>query len=405
MLMKRVLRWVCCAALCVLALSEAGWANDKKEGQTFTQKQPENYYLAGAVPEVNGKVVFSHEINAPNLSKDQIFDAILAWANTRFKTDKGNWGMVAYSNKEEGQIACYGNEYIVFADKTFSLDRAKINYRMNFVCTPGKCNVEVTNITYLYPEDSRERLAAEEWITDKQAMNKDQTKLINRIAKFRIKTIDLVESLNEGAQKSLGTQNAPVATTTTTTPQQVAPVQTVATISAAPGDALQGYKRIAPDKIPGNIIKMLSEDWMLITAGNDQQFNPMTASWGGLGNLYNKPVTFCFINPARYTYDIMDKGDTYTLTFYTETYREALNYCGHNSGKDKDKVKEAGLTPITTPSGSKAFSEAWMIIECRKMVSQTINIDGISDPELRKQWAGKAMHKMFIGEILNVWVK
>ncbi|MFR7879681.1 MAG: flavin reductase [Butyricimonas paravirosa] len=82
-----------------------------------------------------------------------------------------------------------------------------------------------------------------------------------------------------------------------------------------------------------------------------------------------------------------------------------MNYCGHNSGKDKDKVKEAGLTPITTPSGSKAFSEAWMIIECRKMVSQTINIDGISDPELRKQWAGKAMHKMFIGEILNVWVK
>lgn len=83
--------------------------------------------------------------------------------------------------------------------------------------------MEVTNITYLYPEDSRERLAAEEWITDKQAMNKDQTKLINRIAKFRIKTIDLVESLNEGAQKSLGAQNAPVATTTTTTTQQVAP--------------------------------------------------------------------------------------------------------------------------------------------------------------------------------------
>ena len=307
----------------------------------LAQEEDQSKYMVGAVPEVNGKVVFSQEINAPNLSKDQIFDAILAWANTRFKTDKGNWGIVAYSNKEEGQIACYGNEYIVFADKTFSLDRAKINYRMNFVCTSGKCNVEVTNITYLYPEDSRERLAAEEWITDKQAMNKDQTKLINRIAKFRIKTIDLVESLNEGAQKSLGTQNAPVATKTTTTPQQVAPVQTVATISAAPGDALQGYKRIAPDKIPGNIIKMLSEDWMLITAGNDQQFNPMTASWGGLGNLYNKPVTFCFINPARYTYDIMDKGDTYTLTFYTETYREALNYCGHNSGKDKDKVKEA----------------------------------------------------------------
>ena len=144
---------------------------------------------------------------------------------------------------------------------------------------------------------------------------------------------------------------------------------------------------------------------MLITAGNDAQYNMMTASWGGLGHMYNKPVAFCFINPTRYTYQLMENNDTYTLSFYTETYRDILNYCGTNSGRDKDKVKEAGLTPITTPSGSKAFSEAWMIIECRKMISQTINIDGISDPELRKQWAGKAMHKMFIGEILNVWVK
>ena len=81
----------------------------------LAQEEDQSKYMVGAVPEVNGKVVFSQEINAPNLSKDQIFDAILAWANTRFKTDKGNWGMVAYSNKEEGQIACYGNEYIVFA--------------------------------------------------------------------------------------------------------------------------------------------------------------------------------------------------------------------------------------------------------------------------------------------------
>ena len=166
-----------------------------------------------------------------------------------------------------------------------------------------------------------------------------------------------------------------------------------------------GFREIDIQSLQFNPFDKISKQWMLVTAGDEEGSNTMTASWGGLGNLYNKPVTFCFINPARYTYDIMDKGDTYTLTFYTETYREALNYCGHNSGKDKDKVKEAGLTPITTPSGSKAFSEAWMIIECRKMVSQTINIDGISDPELRKQWAGKAMHKMFIGEILNVWVK
>lgn len=371
---------------------------------SVAQEIDESKYMTGAVPVVDGKVVFSKEIQAPNLSKQQIFDAALKWANSRFKTEKGNWGRMAYSNAEEGQIACYGSEYIVFADKTFSLDRAKMNYRVNLVCTPGRCKVEISSIYYIYPEDSQDRLAAEEWITDEQAMNKDRTKLIKRIAKFRIKTVDLVDGLYEGVEKSLGVQNTGVAAApVVATP--AAPVQTVAAITATPGDALQGYKRIAPDKIPGNIIKMLSEDWMLITGGNGEKFNPMTASWGGLGYLYNKPVAFCFISPARHTYELMDKGDTYTLTFYTETYREALNYCGNNSGKDKDKVKEAGLTPISTPSGSKAFSEAWMIIECRKMVSQTISIDAISDPQLKSQWNGKPMHKMFIGEILNVWAK
>ena len=274
----------------------------------WAQEEDQSKYMAGAVPEENGKVVFSQTINAPHLSKDHIFDAILTWANTRFKTDKGNWGMVAYSNKEEGQIACYGNEYLVFADKTFALDRARINYRMNFICSAGKCDVTVTNIIYVYPEATKERLAAEDWITDKQALSKDQTKLIRRLAKFRIKTIDLVEELHEGALKSLNLPKAVVVTQSE--PTAVAPTQAVASISTTPGEALQGYKRIAPDKIPGNFIKMLSEDWMLITAGNDQQFNPMTASWGGIGYLYNKPVTYCFVNPARYTYNLIDKGDT-----------------------------------------------------------------------------------------------
>ena len=70
----------------------------------LAQEEDQSKYMVGAVPEVNGKVVFSQEINAPNLSKDQIFDAILAWANTRFKTDKGNWGMVAYSNKKRDKL-------------------------------------------------------------------------------------------------------------------------------------------------------------------------------------------------------------------------------------------------------------------------------------------------------------
>jgi flavin reductase (DIM6/NTAB) family NADH-FMN oxidoreductase RutF len=168
---------------------------------------------------------------------------------------------------------------------------------------------------------------------------------------------------------------------------------------------LEGYRKIAPDKIPGNVMKMISQDWMLITAGNREKFNMMTASWGGFGILYNKPVAICFINPARYTYSIIEGSDTFTLTFYTEAYRDALQYCGTKSGRDEDKVKGAGLTPMETQNGAMAFSQAWMVVECRKMLSQSLSPDAIADPAERAKRAAQPMHKMYIGEILNVWVK
>lgn len=260
------------------------------------------------------------------------------------------------------------------------------------------------------------------------------------MAKFRIKTIDKVDELAASLKKELeagivknaqpsgittaGTATnhttatatataarATITTTETVPPAVAATVPPVAYTTTANttlsnnNTAMEGYKNISPDKIPGNIIKMLSEDWMLITAGNNTKFNTMTASWGGLGVLYNKPVAICFINPARYTYQLMETGDTYTLTFYTEAYRDALNYCGKVSGRDTDKIKGSGLTPITTPDGSKAFSQAWMIIECRKLVSQSISPDSINNAAEKEKRSTQPMHKMYIGEILNVWVK
>ena len=168
------------------------------------------------------------------------------------------------------------------------------------------------------------------------------------------------------------------------------------------------FHEICAKDFENSVFHTIAKEWMLITAEKQMDGKPvantMTASWGGLGHMYNKPVAFCFINPTRYTYQLMENNDTYTLSFYTETYRDILNYCGTNSGRDKDKVKEAGLTPITTPSGSKAFSEAWMIIECRKMVSQSLIPEALHDSQAKEKW-GTQLHKMYIGEILNVWVK
>ncbi len=388
--------------------------------------QDDRNYLAGAVPEVDGKVVFTRVFDLEGADRNAIYDRAYEWLGKRMEAN-GNNSRISYTKKEEGQIVAQGEEYLVFSSNAFSLDRALMDYNLVVLCGPGRCEVSMERIRYNYEDN---RYTAEEQISDEAALNKKKTGIYRGNKKFRVATVDYVEDLFESVKMAFGIRDATsVAPLVTSRPQQATTVTPVtesassaSTETPAPADApsvhipaasvssgapasFPGYKQISPDKIPGNIIKMLNEDWMLITAGTDAGFNMMTASWGGLGVLYGKPTATCFINPTRYTYQLMEANDTYTLTFYTEAYREALQYCGSNSGRDKDKVKGSGLTPVTTPSGSKAFSEAWLIIECRKLVGQSLSHDALFDEKIKNEWVGKQLHKMYIGEIINVWVK
>lgn len=362
----------------------------------FAQENPK--YMAGAVPVVDGKVVFTRTLSLPGESQQHIFNLALKWAQEHFTPQDDFQSKVLMSDAPSGQIVCLGQQYLVFTDKALSLDRSLITYQMYLTCSPDKCEAKIAGIRYAYNMGGVEQIIpAEDQITDEQTINTKKGKLYKSTGKFRIHTIDLADQLFASLEKALGSKS--------NTAGGKNPANQTSAIPATGTSSLEGYKQISPDKIPGNIYKMLSEDWMLITAGKDDHYNTMTASWGGLGHLYNKPVAFCFINPTRYTYQFMENNDTYTLSFYTETYRDALKYCGTHSGKNEDKIKGAGLTSITTPSGSKAFSEAWMIIECRKLVSQQFTPEAIRDAASKDQWGTKDLHKMYIGEILNVWVK
>lgn len=400
--------------------------------------QVDKKYLAGAVPEVNGKVVFSETFDLNGIAKAQIYERALQWANTNFNTDDNR---VVYSDRENAVLSCKGLAELVFSSGALSLDRTFMNFQLNIFCEDNSCRVEIKSISYSYSVSYKkepEKYHAEEWITDEKAVNKD--KLYRGNGKFRIKTIDFKEDLYNSLYTTLRSgnmnylydeeknkesvsykkipqttqaiveqtlENKPVVSEEVKfpgTPPSTKPFS-AATLSSSTDLSL--YRKIDADKLPGNIIKMLTNDWMLVTAGDDSKFNMMTASWGGIGVLWGKPVTFCFINPARYTFQFMEKGDNYTLSFYTEVYRDALQYCGSVSGKDVDKIAGSGLTPITLPSGAKAFGEAWLIIECKKILGQQISKDAVFDENAKENWSadGKQFHKIFAGEILNIWVK
>ena len=167
-------------------------------------------------------------------------------------------------------------------------------------------------------------------------------------------------------------------------------------------------KEIKAFELKDNLFKIIGKDWMLVTAGTKEKFNTMTASWGGAGWLWNRPVAFVFIRPERYTYEFMESGDTFTLSFLEDPYREAYKICGNHSGREMDKVKAAGLTTELSPEGDVLFKEARMTLKCRKLYADKLEASGMLDPELPKRWYGEkegAYHKMYVAEIMHIWVK
>ncbi len=104
------------------------------------------------------------------------------------------------------------------------------------------------------------------------------------------------------------------------------------------------FREIDPKELTGNPFERIGSQWMLVTAGDQNRYNTMTASWGGLGVMWGKNVAYTVIRPQRYTYEFMESNDTYTLSFYGKEYKTALNFCGSKSGRDVDKWKETGLT-------------------------------------------------------------
>lgn len=171
-------------------------------------------------------------------------------------------------------------------------------------------------------------------------------------------------------------------------------------------DNMAEFRQINPQEILDNPFKLIGSDWGLVTAGNPESFNPMTVSWGGVGIMWNKPVAFTFIRPQRYTFEFIERGDSFSICFFDEQYRKALSFCGSKSGRDYDKPKEAGLTPAFTEDGVPYFEEARLVLVCKKLYGQFLNEESVLGGEsVLKSYNGDAYHKMYISEIVEVLAK
>ena len=161
----------------------------KQEVKVKTKVDPK--YLKGAVPEVNGQVVFSKHINVPGKTASQIYDIMLQYMQRLTKTSNQIESRISTSDAQKHEIVGIYQEWLVFKNTALSLDRTRFFYALRAQCSDGAVDIEMMRIRYLYEEErTPQRMSAEEWITDKESVNKKNTKLMPMSGKFRRKTID-----------------------------------------------------------------------------------------------------------------------------------------------------------------------------------------------------------------------
>jgi flavin reductase (DIM6/NTAB) family NADH-FMN oxidoreductase RutF len=158
------------------------------------------------------------------------------------------------------------------------------------------------------------------------------------------------------------------------------------------------FKDFDANEYTGNPFEMIGKQWMLITAVRDGKLNTMTASWGGLGLLWHKPVATVYIRPHRYTHDFVEAAERFTLSFFPETYRGALNLCGKQSGRDINKPEATGLTPVFE-NGIAWFEQSELVCVCRKLYRQALDASGFICGSIQDNYPQKDYHTVFIGEI------
>jgi flavin reductase (DIM6/NTAB) family NADH-FMN oxidoreductase RutF len=165
------------------------------------------------------------------------------------------------------------------------------------------------------------------------------------------------------------------------------------------------FSTVKPEELDKSIFRIISKDWMLISAEKNGKVNTMTASWGGAGFLWNKNVAFIFVRKSRYTKEFIDSSDTFSLSVLDHgMYAKTLSYLGTVSGRDEDKIAKSGLT-VAHDGDTPYFEEAGTVFICKKLCRQPVEPENFIASDIDSSfYADKDYHDMYIGEITRMLV-
>lgn len=165
------------------------------------------------------------------------------------------------------------------------------------------------------------------------------------------------------------------------------------------------FKRIKPTEIKTNLAELFAHRPTLLTAGDTDNFNTMIIGWGAIGPLWFRMTASVYVRQCRYTFRFMESSDYFSICFFGNEMRQRLKICGEKSGREIDKVKECGLTPVTADCGAQYFEQAEVAVICKKLFHHDFAPEDFVDDKIPKEYDYKDFHRMYIGEIVEVLEK
>jgi len=170
--------------------------------------------------------------------------------------------------------------------------------------------------------------------------------------------------------------------------------------------SMQKFNSVAADLFDFSPFRLIGKDWMLITAEKAGKVNSMTAGWGGLGVMWGKNVAFVVIRNSRYTKELIDGSDTFSISFFDHNkYSKMLNYMGTVSGSGQDKIKGADVT-VDYYENVPYILEASTVVICKKMCCQPIKPASFTMDWIDEKWyKDKDYHDLYIGEVVDILMR
>ena len=165
------------------------------------------------------------------------------------------------------------------------------------------------------------------------------------------------------------------------------------------------FEQISPLDLKENVFELLSRDCLLLTTEKDGKANTMTVGWGGIGVMWGKNVVFIAVRPERYTYEILESTEYFSLSAVTDDKKTAIAYCGKKSGRDTDKLSDCSLSLLHW-NDTPYIAESKIVFNCKKLSKTPLSPSNFpTDSNIPDRWYGGGYHSLFIGEIESIFVK